>query len=76
VAPRASAVRLSGNVRRVYGYLTWDKIAVVVSGLAHPLLLRPVEGGYKVLAHIYLRGIMYGEVWPGNDSILEDLILV
>lgn len=53
-----------------------DKVAVV-SGLAHPLLLRPVEGGgYRLLTHIYLHGIMYGEAWPDNDSVLEELALV
>jgi len=52
-----------------------DKVAVV-SGLAHPMLLRPVDGGYKLLTHIYLHGIMYGEAWPDNDTTLEELVLV
>ena len=52
-----------------------DKIAVV-SGLEMPLLLRPVEGGYRLLTHVYVHGMMHGEVWPESDEDLEEIILL
>jgi hypothetical protein len=52
-----------------------DKIAVV-GGLEMPLLLRPVEGGYRLLTHVYVHGIMYGEAWPENVESLEEIVLV
>jgi len=57
------------------GVQAGDQVGIV-SGLAHPLLLRPVEDGYRLLTHIYLHGTMYGEAWPDDDSILEELALV
>jgi hypothetical protein len=35
-----------------------DRIAIV-RGLEMPLALRPVEGGYRLLTHVYVHGIMY-----------------
>jgi hypothetical protein len=52
-----------------------DKIAVI-GGLGMPLLLRPVEGGYRLLTHVYVHGIMYGEAWPENVESLEEIVLV
>jgi hypothetical protein len=55
--------------------MTGDRVALI-SGLDHPVLLRPVEGGWKLLTHVYLHGIMHGEAWPGDESELERLVLV
>lgn len=52
-----------------------DKIAVV-GGLEMPLLLRPVEGGYRLLTHVYVHGIMHGEAWPEREEALEDIVLI
>ncbi|CAO2656584.1 Nn.00g053870.m01.CDS01 [Neocucurbitaria sp. VM-36] len=52
-----------------------DKI-VIVSGLEMPLVIRPVEGGYKLITHVYLHGVMYGEMWPSSPDELEDIILL
>lgn len=52
-----------------------DRIAVV-RGLHAPLVLRPVEGGYRLLTHAYVHGIMYGEAWPQNEDSLEDIVLL
>ena len=41
-----------------------------------PLLLRPVEGGYRLLTHIYVHGITYGEAWPESEEALEDTVLI
>lgn len=52
-----------------------DKI-VIVSGLEMPLALRPVEGGYRLLTHVYLHGVMYGEAWPEHEDDLVDITLL
>ncbi|KAF8866268.1 hypothetical protein BDZ45DRAFT_640400 [Acephala macrosclerotiorum] len=52
-----------------------DRVALI-SGLDHPVLLRPVKCGWRLLTHVYLHGIMYGEAWPGNNSELERLLLI
>jgi hypothetical protein len=52
-----------------------DKIAIV-RGLEMPLAVRPVEGGYKLLTHVYVHGIMYGEAWPQNEENLEEIVLL
>ena len=52
-----------------------DRIAVV-SGLEMPLLLRPVEGGYRLLTHVYVHGMMYGEAWPETVESLEEIVLI
>lgn len=52
-----------------------DKIAIV-RGLQMPLALRPVEGGYRLLAQVYVHGIMYGEAWPQDEDTLEDIVLL
>lgn len=38
----------------------------------------PVEvgGGYRLLTHIYVHGIMHGEAWPEDETELEELVLV
>lgn len=54
-----------------------DKVAIV-SGLEMPLLLRPVEadGGYKLISHAYVHGMMYGELWPDSEHELQDIVLL
>ncbi|CZR67993.1 uncharacterized protein PAC_17892 [Phialocephala subalpina] len=52
-----------------------DRIAII-RGLDMPLALRPVEGGYRFLTHVYVHGIMYGEAWPKNEDNLEEIILL
>jgi hypothetical protein len=52
-----------------------DKIAIV-AGLEMPLLLRPAEGGYSLLSHIFVHGIMHGEAWPHRETDLEEIVLV
>ncbi|KAJ8118188.1 hypothetical protein OPT61_g794 [Boeremia exigua] len=50
-------------------------VIVLISGLGMPLLLRRVEGGYRLISHIYVHGLMYGESWPEDDE-LSDIRLV
>ena len=50
-------------------------VIAVVAGLEMPLLLRPVEGGYRLLAHAYVHGIMHGEAWPEREEELEEIVL-
>ncbi|RMZ86978.1 hypothetical protein DV736_g5791, partial [Chaetothyriales sp. CBS 134916] len=52
-----------------------DKIAIV-RGLEMPLALRRVEGGYKLLTHVYVHGIMHGEAWPEDEDGLEEIVLL
>lgn len=52
-----------------------DKIAVV-AGLEMPLVVRSVEGGYRLICHAYVHGIMHGEAWPENEADLEDIVLL
>ncbi|OCT54968.1 hypothetical protein CLCR_02818 [Cladophialophora carrionii] len=51
-------------------------VIAVVQGMEMPFLLRPVDGGYKLLAHVYVHGIMYGEAWPDDANEVEDLVLI
>ena len=52
-----------------------DEIAII-RGLEMPLLLRPVEGGYKVITHVYVHEMMYGEMWPEDEDYLKDTIML
>ena len=52
-----------------------DKVALI-AGMAHPMLLRLVDGGYKLLTHVFLHGAMYGEVWPEGSANLDEIVLV
>ncbi|RYN21402.1 hypothetical protein AA0119_g9384 [Alternaria tenuissima] len=52
-----------------------DKIAII-SGLEMPLLLRPVGDKYRLITHVYVHGIMYGEMWSAIESCLDDIILL
>jgi hypothetical protein len=52
-----------------------DQIAIV-SGLELPLILRPVDGGYRFITHCYVHGIMNGELWPKDETQLEDITLL
>jgi hypothetical protein len=56
------------------GVTAGDRVAPI-PGLDHPVLLRAAPGGWKLLTHVYLHGIMHGEAWTG-DSALEKLPLV
>lgn len=46
-------------------------IIALISGLEMPMLLRPVEGGHKLISHVYVHGVMYGELWPENDDLID-----
>jgi hypothetical protein len=57
------------------GMMEGDKIAIV-SGLEMPLLLRPTGDGYRLITHVYVHGIMYGEIWSEIENCLDDIILL
>lgn len=53
-----------------------DKV-VVIDGLEVPFLLRPVpEGGYKVVTHAFVYGIMHGESYGEGGQESEEIQLV
>ncbi len=58
-----------------------DKIAVV-AGLEMPMVLRPVEMDgpgevvYRLVTHVYLHGIMYGEAWENGKYEVQEIVLV
>ncbi|KAL8284591.1 hypothetical protein RB600_009146 [Gaeumannomyces tritici] len=53
-----------------------DKI-VVIDGLEVPFLLRPLTGGgYKVVTHAYVHGIMHGESYGEGAQESEEIELV
>ncbi|KAH7061758.1 heterokaryon incompatibility protein-domain-containing protein [Paraphoma chrysanthemicola] len=52
-----------------------DEIAII-SGLEMPLLLRPIGDGYRLITHVYVHGMMYGEMWPKVKDCLEDIMLL
>ena len=52
-----------------------DQIASI-SGLQMPLVLRPVESGYKLIMHVYLHGVVRGELWPETNGEPEDIMLL
>ncbi|USP81527.1 hypothetical protein yc1106_08801 [Curvularia clavata] len=51
-----------------------DKIAII-DGLEMPLLLRPAGDKYRLITHVYVHGIMHGEMWPEIENSLDDIIL-
>lgn len=51
-------------------------VVALISGLEMPLVLRSVEGGYRLITHVYLHGVMHGELWPNADSELRDIALL
>lgn len=54
-------------------------VIAIVGNLGMPLLRRPVEGEYRLLTHVYVHGIMYGEAWPEREKEedeLEEIVLV
>jgi hypothetical protein len=52
-----------------------DKVAIL-SGLRSPLILREVGPHYEVVGAAYVHGIMYGEVWPEDESKLLGVTLI
>ncbi|KAJ4992593.1 DNA repair helicase [Stagonosporopsis vannaccii] len=46
-------------------------VIALISGLEMPMLLRRVEAGYRLISHIYVHGIMYGELWPENNNLID-----
>lgn len=79
----------NGRAKAVNLVQAGDKIAVV-AGLAMPIILRPVvEGGgttdstqedgklvYRLVTHAHVHGIMHGEAWEDESTVLEEIILV
>ena len=51
-------------------------VIALVSGLEMPLMLRSVEGGYRLITHVYLHGVMHGELWPETDGELVEIALL
>lgn len=51
-------------------------VVAVVGGLGMPLVLRPFDGGYRLICHAYVHGMMHGEAWPEDGSMLEDIVLL
>ncbi|KAH7346794.1 hypothetical protein BKA65DRAFT_585866 [Rhexocercosporidium sp. MPI-PUGE-AT-0058] len=44
-----------------------DSIALL-QGASVPIILRPCDGGYKVIGEAYVHGIMEGEFWRAQDG--------
>lgn len=42
---------------------------VLLAGASVPIILRPCEGGYRVIGVAYVHGIMDGEIWDAQDEI-------
>ncbi|EPE24734.1 hypothetical protein GLAREA_08587 [Glarea lozoyensis ATCC 20868] len=41
---------------------------VLLRGASVPIVLRPCEGGYRVIGEVYVHGIMNGEFWEAQDE--------
>jgi hypothetical protein len=52
-----------------------DKIALI-GGLSMPVLLRAVEGRYRLVSHCYVHGMMYGDMWEDPAARMEELTLI
>jgi hypothetical protein len=52
-----------------------DKVAIL-SGLRSPLILREVGPYYEIVGAAYVHGIMYGEVWPEDESKLLGMTMI
>jgi hypothetical protein len=48
----------------------------LISGNAAPMILRPVDGKFEVVAPAYLDGAMDGRLWKNVESHLETITLV
>ncbi|KAI0486543.1 hypothetical protein F4859DRAFT_470686, partial [Xylaria cf. heliscus] len=52
-------------------------VVAILAGCEFPVALRSDGNSrYKFVAPLYVDGIMYGEMWPEDDSKLEEIILV
>ncbi|KAL2131278.1 hypothetical protein VTI74DRAFT_5309 [Chaetomium olivicolor] len=52
-------------------------VVAIVAGMAMPVLLRPAEGGgFRLISHCFLRGIMYGEAWERFEGDGDEILLV
>ncbi|KAJ4290921.1 hypothetical protein N0V90_010117 [Kalmusia sp. IMI 367209] len=51
-------------------------ILCIVMGAAVPFVLRPLDGGYKLIGECYVHGLMYGEVLKMTELEVETLTLV
>lgn len=64
------------NGRAYFNSREGDHVALL-AGLKVPYLLRKVAPGrYQAVAPAYIHGMMDGKFWPGNESDLEDFVLV
>lgn len=54
---------------------TGNSVAVV-SGMALPVVMRAENESCRLLGPAYIQGIMNGQLWPGDDAELEDLLIV
>ncbi|KAK1828874.1 heterokaryon incompatibility protein-domain-containing protein [Podospora conica] len=54
-----------------------EDCVAVVAGMAMPVVLRPVgDGGFRLVSHCYLHGVMYGEAWERVGGRLDEIVLV
>ena len=52
-----------------------DTIALL-AGVSIPYVIRACGENFQLIGPAYTYGIMYGEAWPEDESVLEELTLV
>jgi hypothetical protein len=63
------------GVSRRDGVRHGDKIALI-SGFDKPFIMRQVEGGYILISSSVICGLMEGELWPDDESLLEEFDII
>ncbi|KAM0080825.1 hypothetical protein ACKRZS_007006 [Fusarium odoratissimum] len=58
------------------GSLQTGDVVALVAGMAMPVVLRRAEGGFNLVSHCYVHGMMYGEIWERVQGQLDELMLI
>jgi hypothetical protein len=53
-----------------------DEIALF-AGIPMPMVIRRADDNiYRLVAHAFVGGTMFGEAWPTDESSLQEFILI
>jgi hypothetical protein len=63
------------GISRTDGIQCGDKISLI-SGFNKPLIMREVEGGYHLIGPVIVDGLMDGEMWPDDETSLDEFAIL
>lgn len=64
-----------GSLGVAFGAIQAKDVVALVTGLDKPLVLRPNGETYQLAGHGFIYGIMDGEAWLEDPSMVEDILL-